>query len=280
MASADSRASASIPTALDAARQELIDDTIRGAAGRAAVERYADRVDTLVQHLFFEAAPPQSPVAIIALGGYGRRHLLPPLRRRPARPLRRPDRPGGRAISSAASCTRSGICGSCVGHQVRELADFARLETDNPEFLLALLDARPVVGDRGALRSLRRGVPPARRARAPSSSRCEHLIDERHAQFNDTLYQLEPDVKDAPGALRDLLALRDDRAAHRSGAARPRPRRAGAPRRGRGLPAARPIDPAPRAQAQPERAQPRAAGEGGAGARLPGRAARSSASSG
>ena len=34
------------------------------------------------------------------------------------------------------------------------------------------------------------------------------LIDERHGQFNGTLYQLEPDVKDAPGALRDLTATR------------------------------------------------------------------------
>src|SRR5204863_6983724 len=33
------------------------------------------------------------------------------------------------------------------------------------------------------------------------------LIDERHAAFNNTQYQLEPDVKDAPGALRDLTAL-------------------------------------------------------------------------
>ena len=34
------------------------------------------------------------------------------------------------------------------------------------------------------------------------------LIDQRHAGFNDTLYQLEPDVKEAPGALRDLTATR------------------------------------------------------------------------
>src|SRR5437879_3700746 len=34
------------------------------------------------------------------------------------------------------------------------------------------------------------------------------LIDSRYAQFNDTLYQLEPDVKEAPGALRDLTAMR------------------------------------------------------------------------
>ena len=34
------------------------------------------------------------------------------------------------------------------------------------------------------------------------------LIEERHARFNATLYQLEPDVKEAPGALRDLMATR------------------------------------------------------------------------
>ena len=32
------------------------------------------------------------------------------------------------------------------------------------------------------------------------------LIDERYVSFNDTLYQLEPNIKDAPGALRDLTA--------------------------------------------------------------------------
>jgi [protein-PII] uridylyltransferase len=34
------------------------------------------------------------------------------------------------------------------------------------------------------------------------------LTDERHAPFNATFYQLEPDVKAAPGGLRDLAAVR------------------------------------------------------------------------
>src|SRR5207247_7691872 len=71
----NSRSSASPATALDAARRELIEDTIRGCAGRVAAERYSDRVDTLLQRLFFEAPPAAQPVAVLALGGYGRRHL-------------------------------------------------------------------------------------------------------------------------------------------------------------------------------------------------------------
>ena len=54
-----------------------------------------------------------------------------------------------------------------------------------------------------------------------------------------------------------------DRAADRSGAASPGAVGPGAARRGRGLSAARPVDPAPREQAQPERAEPRDAGGGG-----------------
>ena len=75
MEATNSPSSATPATALDAAHQELAQDTLRGVAGPAAAERYADRVDTLLQRLFFEASPAASPVAVLALGGYGRRHL-------------------------------------------------------------------------------------------------------------------------------------------------------------------------------------------------------------
>ena len=37
------------------------------------------------------------------------------------------------------------------------------------------------------------------------------LVEERHGTYNGTLYQLEPNVKEAPGALRDKVSRRRQR---------------------------------------------------------------------
>jgi hypothetical protein len=116
--------------------------------------------------------------------------------------------------------SRSGTSASVVGHQVRELDDFRTLEADNPEFLLALLDARPVAGAR-ALFDRFSALFHTPEAHAHILTSLLQLIEERHALFNATLYQLEPDVKESPGALRDLGGDTDDRAVDRSAAAAP-----------------------------------------------------------
>jgi [protein-PII] uridylyltransferase len=199
--------SAVTPSAvLEAARQELIQDAAHGAAGRVAAERYADRVDTLLQRLFFLAPPPAQPVAILALGGYGRRHLS---LHSDVDVLVLFDGPIGADDERFLSGFLHPLWDLklVVGHQVREIADFEHLEADNPEFLLALLDARRIVGD-PALYSRFLVAFHRPESHAAILEMLQTLIDERHAQFNGTLYQLEPDTKDAPGALRDLLAVR------------------------------------------------------------------------
>ena len=65
-----------LAAAFTSAREELRADVTRGAAGRAVLERYTDRVDAMLRQLFVDAGPPETPVAVMALGGYGRRHLL------------------------------------------------------------------------------------------------------------------------------------------------------------------------------------------------------------
>jgi [protein-PII] uridylyltransferase len=192
--------------ALDAARDELRADTRRGAAGRAALERYSARVDVLIRHLYEASGLARTSSAVLALGGYGRRHLClhsdidvlvlfgDPIAADDERALR-------------AFLHPIWDLGVVVGHQVRELSDFEQLEADNPEFLLALVDARPVAGARDLFDRFTVTFHTATTHGVILKSLLD-LIDQRHARFNGTLYQLEPDVKDSPGALRDLFATR------------------------------------------------------------------------
>jgi len=193
-------------TRLAAARDELSAATARGQAGREALARYAGAVDDLVAELFTDALGDTPQAVALALGGYGRRHLclhsdvdLLVL--------------FGGPLNSAHEGALNELLhplwdlGLAVGHQVRELDDFARIEADNPEFLLALVDARPIAGDRDLFDRFMTRVQRAD-LHAHVVAALLALTDERHAPFNATFYQLEPDVKEAPGGLRDLAAVR------------------------------------------------------------------------
>jgi [protein-PII] uridylyltransferase len=206
MKTSDTPATGSPSALLDSARLELIEQTRAGRGGRAAVATFAGRLDALLQQLFASLAPSARPAALFALGGYGRRQLC---------------------LHSDVDLLVlfDGAMGDederfvrdllhplwdlklMLGHQVRELADFEHVERDNPEFLLALVDARPIAGS-AALSDRFSAVFHRPDTHAFIVGALETLIAERHAQYNETLYQLEPDIKDAPGALRDLMALR------------------------------------------------------------------------
>ena len=196
-------------TGVETAREELCAAATRGHGGRAALQRFSDRVDDLLQQLFAEApvaGSPNAPVAIIALGGYGRRQLC---LHSDVDVLILFDGPIGAAEEARVRSILHPLWDLhfAVGQQIRRVEDFAQLEIDNPEFLLALLDARAVAGDAALLdRVVAQVRTPAAHARILEA--LQRLIDERHAGFNGTFYQLEPDIKDAPGALRDLMAVR------------------------------------------------------------------------
>ena len=177
-----------------------------GHGGRAALARYSERFDALLRQLLAAAPRIEQPVAVVAIGGYGRKQLclhsdidLLVLF-------------GGRLGQPEEGLLRAILhplwdLGLVVGHQVREIDEFARLEVDNPEFLMALVDARPVAGDLALYRRFEAAFHHAG-THAHVVGALNTLIDDRYALFNSTLYQLEPDVKEAPGALRDLTAMR------------------------------------------------------------------------
>ena len=99
--------------------------------------------------------------------------------------------------------------GLTVGHQVRELPDFDSPELDNPEYLVALREARFLDGDHGLFGQFRRiCLDTTSPWRLPTVDALIELTQQRHAQFNKTVFHLEPDVKDSPGGLRDATAIR------------------------------------------------------------------------
>jgi [protein-PII] uridylyltransferase len=185
------------------ARREMEEASERGEGGRQALKHFSHRADAMIQQLFAEAGPVVQPVGVYALGGYGRRELC-----------LHSDIDllllfGGAIAQPAERFLRAFLTplwdlGLTVGHQVREVEDGARLADDNPEFLLALTDARPVAGDATLLDRFMDGSDAVRVATRTVGA-LKDLIAERHSRFNETLYQLEPDVKEAPGGLRDLF---------------------------------------------------------------------------
>jgi [protein-PII] uridylyltransferase len=87
----------------------------------------------------------------------------------------------------------------------RTLAECERYDANNAEFTISLLDCRYLAGDRELYKRLHDKVIP-KLVRKESKFLLQGLAEvtrERHAKYGMTLYHLEPNLKEAPGGLRD-----------------------------------------------------------------------------
>src|SRR5208283_457775 len=87
----------------------------------------------------------------------------------------------------------------------RNLVECEKLDPNNVEFAISLLDCRYLAGDRELFARLRDKAVPRLVGRD-----CQNLIQNlaeitraRHHKFGNTVFHLEPNVKDGPGGLRD-----------------------------------------------------------------------------
>jgi [protein-PII] uridylyltransferase len=93
-----------------------------------------------------------------------------------------------------------------VGHQIRHADDLREFDESQMESYTAFLDARMLLGDPGTALEFERDIMP--RLIQKNRNRFLKLLADmkstRYKQFGDTIYQLEPDIKEAPGGLRDV----------------------------------------------------------------------------
>ena len=181
-----------------------------GASGAATIAARSDALDTLVRGLWREAverdARLKTGIALVALGGYGRRELFPYsdmdlLFLLDGRLAEKQVKDAIRRVNQ--EMWDSGIR---VSPATRKLAECERFDEDNAEFAVSLLDHRLVTGDAALYGKLSGQVVPKllQRDHKAMTARLLDLTRARHAKYGDTLFHLEPSIKDCPGGLRDV----------------------------------------------------------------------------
>ena len=185
-----------------------------GASGLDTLRRRSDAIDALVFYLW-QTATERDPalakgVALVAVGGYGRRELFPcsdvdllflldtklsdkVIEKTTKDPIRR--------MSQSLW-----DCGLRIAPVTRKLNECEKFDPENTEFALAVLDQRILCGDEELYARLSQQVLPKLFARERDAilRRLAEITVARHAKYGGTLFHLEPNVKDCPGGLRDV----------------------------------------------------------------------------
>jgi [protein-PII] uridylyltransferase len=178
-------------------------------SGRAVHQGRTALIDSLVHQLWRHHIDPDlsapAGLALVAVGGYGRGVLSP---YSDVDLLFLTDGP---APAEAAKDAIRAICQDLwdlrlrLSPTTRPLEDCDRLHRDNPEFNISLLDSRILAGDYVLFRRLHDQVVP--RSVLRDWQELVLLLAEvneaRHHQAGDTIFHLEPNIKDSPGGLRD-----------------------------------------------------------------------------
>ncbi len=152
--------------------------------------------------------------ALIAVGGYGRAELFPSsdvdiLLLLPALDTREALVPSPSEFIARQVEQFIGQCwdlGLEIGHSVRTVEQCLSEATLDVTVQTSLLEARWLVGSRGAHQQLGAALKTARDAQHFFQAKQLEMA-QRHAKFEDTPYSLEPNVKESPGGLRDLQTV-------------------------------------------------------------------------
>ncbi|MEO8746661.1 MAG: [protein-PII] uridylyltransferase [Rhodanobacter sp.] len=164
-------------------------------------------VSRLVTHVWTACLGRVAGAALFAVGGFGRGLLFPYSDVDLLVLANAPEAGQLRALGQFFATLWD--IGLKVGHAVRDPQQCRELAAQDASVFTSLLDARRLAGD-AALEGSLRGIvdDPELWPAAPYLAARQAERKERHARFNDTAHNLEPNLKDGPGGLRTLDSLR------------------------------------------------------------------------
>ena len=145
-----------------------------------------------------------SDLALVAVGGYGRAELYP---RSDVDLLillpQQPDEPLQQRLQELVG--KLWDIGLEVGHSVRTVGD-CMAESSDVTVQTNLLEARRITGDRALFLEMREALAEHLSRRAFYLAKVKEQ-EQRHTRFIDTDHNLEPNLKESPGGLRDLQSV-------------------------------------------------------------------------
>ncbi|KFN49817.1 [protein-PII] uridylyltransferase [Arenimonas composti] len=195
----------------DAARADLVALRAR-LAERFAAGDPAERLvaaccagtDALVRAGWAGSIPADAPLHLLATGGYGRGELYPHSDI-DLLVLAEPEAQQAHAAEIGEFFARLWDAGLAPGQAVRSLAECRYAARDDLTVFTALLECRVLAGDPAMLPALADALaPPAVWPPADFFAAKREEQRARHARYDDTAHNLEPNLKEGPGGLRDL----------------------------------------------------------------------------
>jgi len=205
--------------AFKAGKQALIDAFMAArptvSAARKLLHALARHTDAQLELLWQQAGMPPG-AALIAVGGFGRGELYPYSDVDVLVLLPEPGEDGTPDLHTEAGAglraSVEGFISACwdigleIGSSVRTASECVAEAGGDVTIQTALLESRPICGDKALYRRLARQLDASMDARAFLRAKTLEMR-QRHVKFEDTPYALEPNCKESPGGLRDLQVL-------------------------------------------------------------------------
>jgi [protein-PII] uridylyltransferase len=179
----------------------------RTGDGTAAIRRRSAVVDRILIEMWHRAfaAEPAPNAVLLALGGYGRKDLFPcsDIDVLFAFADEKTEMQSKEAVRNIIQGMWDvGLRASPCSRTVKEAG---RFDPDNLEFTLATLDRRFLAGHFPLYQQLHQTVLPGLILSEWNTitQKLGEIARSRHAKFGNTIFHLEPNLKDCPGGLRD-----------------------------------------------------------------------------
>lgn len=192
--------------ALSAANSYFDARFLDGASIRSLINNRALFIDCMLHYAWHQHTW-REDCGLIAVGGYGRAELHPHSDI-DILILFEDDHVESQAANIEAFIMFLWDIGLDIGHSVRTLAQCTKLASNDITIVTNMMECRSVVGPNHLAHLLKQAV--AANKIWPAKEFFRAKIDEqnkRHEKYNFTEYNLEPNIKNAPGGLRDIQTI-------------------------------------------------------------------------